>query len=160
MPINPQLTAVYDSLNIGLSNELIVTLDALPIEKLDKRKDRMLFTCLMHYAETSPLGLRAAQLIMERWHKGDIDGNLPETPVYFLMEPEIPQSIINLMIRALDNWDYFYFVYALIHQDSSPEVQMALLRLEEAYGVQDQEIYRVLLAQIDKQRKEEEMPEN
>jgi len=156
MPTNPLLTAAIDSLSMGLSSELIVTLDALPIEKLNKQTERRLFIYLVQKAGESPLGLRAVQLIMERWHKGDIDGNLPETPVYFLMEPDIPQEIINLMVKALDNWNYFYFVYALIHQDSSPEVEMAMSRLENAYGDQDQEIYRVLLAQIDKQRREEE----
>jgi len=154
--MNPQLTLVYDSLSIGLANELIVALDSLPIEKLNREKERVLFVCLMQQAATSPLGLRAVRLIMDRWHRGDIDGNLPETPVYFLMMPEIPQTVINLMVKALDNWDYFNFVYSLIHQDSSPEVQMALSRLEKAYGDQEAEIYRVLLKQIDKQRIEEE----
>lgn len=156
MPTNPLLTAVFDSLSLGLSGELIVTLDALPIETLNSQTERRLFVCLMQQASVSPLGLGAVKLIMQRWHKGDIDGNLPETPVYFLMKPDIPQEVINLMVKALDNWNYFYFVYSLIHQDSSPEVEMALSRLEEAYGDQDQEIYRILLAQIDKQRQEEE----
>lgn len=156
MPTNPLLTAVINSLSMGLSSELIVTLDALPIEKLNKQTERTVFIYLLQKASESPLGLRAIKIIMERWHKGDIDGNLPETPVYFLMEPDIPQKIINLMVKALDNWNYFYFVYSLIYQDSSPEVEMAMMRLENAYGEQDPKIYQVLLAQIDKQRREEE----
>lgn len=151
----PALTNVHDALKMGLSDELRKYMDVLPLEKLDAKVEKQVFVCFMKSAISSPLGSTAVKIIIERWREGDIDGHLPETPVYFLMQDDIDQDIFDAMAKALDNWDYPSFVYALIHQDSSPEVEMALMRLDRAYGPQDQEVYRVLLDQIERQRSEE-----
>ena len=150
------LTPVYNALSIGLSADLESRLDDLPIELLSREADRRLFICLMNSAKTSPLGKKAAKIILDRWQKGDMDENLPESPVYFLMQTGIDQDIFDLMIAALDDWDYASFVYEFIHQDSSPEVEMALTRLDRAYGDQDQEVYQVLLQEIKRQHTNEE----
>jgi len=151
----PALTRVQDALKMGLSDELRKYMDVLPLEKLDAEVEKQIFVCFMKSAISSPLGSTAVKIVIERWREGDIDGHLPETPVYFLMKEDIDQDIFDAMARSLDNWDYPSFVYALIHQDSSPEVEMALMRLDRAYGPQDQEVYRVLLDQIERQRFEE-----
>nr|QBK92212.1 MAG: putative transmembrane protein [Pithovirus LCPAC304] len=151
-----QLSAVYHALSVGMSADLQSRLDVLPIELLSREADKKLFICLMTSAKTSPLGKKAAKIILERWKKGDIDEHLPESPVYFLMQAGIEQDIFDLMIAALDTWDYASFVYAFIHQDSSPEVEMALTRLDRAYGDQDQEVYQVLLQEIKRQHRNED----
>lgn len=151
----PILNEIYDALDKGLSHELTESLDEFPIEYLDKSADKGYFVCFMDRAKRSPLGKKAARIIMHRWMKGDIDEHLPASPVYFLMQPDIDQSIIDLMLQSLDELSYAEYVYDLIRQDSSPKVEMALVRLDRSFGDQDQEVYNALLDVIKAQQKEE-----
>jgi hypothetical protein len=149
------LTFLYDALSFGNAEQLTKEMDKLPVEELDEDTEKTIFTSLMEKSETSPLGNEAVKIVMDRWKKSDIDGNLPETPVYFLMQPDIPQEAFNTMIKGLEQWNYFFFVYEFIYQDSSPEVQMALNRLDVAYGLQDKTVYESLIEELNKQFREE-----
>jgi len=149
------LTYVYDALSFGNAKQLAEEMDKLPVEELEEDTEKTIFTSLMEESETSPLGNEAVKIIMERWRRSDIDGNLPETPVYFLMQPDIPQEAFNTMTKGLEEWNYFFFVYEFIYQDSSPKVEMALSRLDIAYGLQDKTVYESLIEELDKQFREE-----
>lgn len=151
----PLLRNIYDATKLGLSSELKRYMDELPVDLLDEDTQKNLFVCLMKGAIKSPLGLKASKIIIERWIDTDIESAQVSSPVYFLMQPDVDMDVISNMILSLDYWDYINYAMELIHQDGSPEVELAMDRLDEVYGVQTQDVYQLMLAQINKQRKEE-----
>ena len=151
----PIIQNISDAITIGLTEELKKYIDDLPVDLLDEDIQKKVFVYLMKKALKSPLGLGASNIIIQRWIDSDIENNPPSSPVYFLMQTDIDKDIIYNMVRSLENWDYVNYVIELIHQDSSPEVEMAIDRLNDIYGTQTQDVYQLLLAQIVKQNKEE-----
>jgi len=149
------LKDIFQAIDLGLSFDLELALDEFPIELLDKKADKGYFNCFMNRCMSSPEAIQASRIVIQRWIKSDIDEYLPSSPIYFLMENDIDQNVIDMMIQSLYDWDYVDYVYQLIHQDSSPKTELALKRLDRAFGDQDQEVYQVLLKQIDIQREEE-----
>jgi len=149
------LQNIYDAIGLGDSEKLKRYVSQLPVDLLEEEVQKNLFVCLMKSASKSPMGLKASRILIDRWIETDIVGGQASSPVYFLMHPDVDMDIISNMVQSLDNWDYVNYAMELIHQDSSPAVDLAMDRLDAIYDVQTQDVYQLLLAQIEKQRREE-----
>jgi hypothetical protein len=149
-------------------------LDKIPVERLDEAdSDKLLINAIQAALLVGPAPQETIRLVLQRWMESDVTGHLVSTPVYLTMLPtptwfqdfrnsmeqqlglEPFDVIIQALKDSLAGWNYFFFVQELIHQDSSPLVEMALNRLDRVYGLQDKEVYLALQNELDRQRSQE-----
>jgi hypothetical protein len=149
------LKRIHQAFTIGNSTALKSALNELEIENFNDDTNKKFFVSLMKQSMKSPLGIEASKIVIDRWEQMDIEGHQLSTPSYMMMQTEIDLEILQRMAEALEHWDYTNFVYSYIHWDGSPQVELALKRIDDIYGKQPELVYKVLLQQIEKQRKEQ-----
>lgn len=149
------LRSLHSAFKIGNSQDIKDGLSELKIENFTNETNKKFFVSLMKQSIKSPLGIQASKIVINRWEQMDIEGHQLATPAYFMMQTEIDMEVLQNMVDALPHWDYVNFIYAYIYWDSSPEVELALKRVDDLYGIQSQIVYKSLLRQIDDQFKQQ-----
>jgi hypothetical protein len=163
-----------NAIAIGDTSLVERILNKIPVERLDEAdSDKLLINSIQAALSVGLAPQETIELVLRRWIESDITEHLVSTPVYLTMLPtpswfedlrnpternlglEPFDVIIQALRDSLEGWNYFFFVQELIHQDSSPRVEMALNRLDRVYGLQDKEVYLALQQELDRQRSQE-----